>query len=45
MIPLIAGVTLRQLTRQRRILLLVLLALVPVLLAVIFRIAADETSP
>ena len=45
MIPLIATVTLRQLTRQRRILLLVLLALVPVLLAVIFRIAADETSP
>jgi len=44
-ISLIAGVTLRQLTRQRRIVLLVLLALVPVLVSVIYRIAAGEGSP
>lgn len=41
MISVIAGVTLRQLVRQRRMLLLVLLALVPVLVAILFRFAAD----
>ncbi len=45
MIPLIARVTLRQMARQRRILLLVLLALVPVLVSLIFRLAADQSSP
>ncbi|MGE3961178.1 MAG: ABC transporter permease [Dehalococcoidia bacterium] len=45
MIPLIAGVTLRQIVRQRRMLLLVLLALIPVLISVIFRFTADRSSP
>ena len=45
MIPLIARVTLRQMAGQRRIVMLVLLALVPVLISVIFRLAADQSDP
>ena len=42
MIPLIARVTLRQLGKQRRMVLLVLVALVPVLISLIYRLAGDE---
>lgn len=45
MILLIARVTLRQLGGQRRILVLVLLALVPVLISVIFRLAGEQSDP
>lgn len=44
MIPLIAWVTVRQLVRQRRILLLVLIALLPVLVAAVFRLAGDDVQ-
>jgi len=44
-ILLIARVTLRQLGRQRRMALLILLALVPVLVSLIYRFAADQSDP
>ncbi len=45
MILLIARVTLRQLGRQRRMALLILLALVPVLVSLLYRFAADQSDP
>lgn len=45
MILVIASVTLRQLGRQRRMALLVLLALVPVLVSLIYRLAANDQNP
>jgi len=44
-ILLIASVTLRQVGRQRRMLLLVLLALVPVLVSLLYRFAATDDAP
>lgn len=45
MIPVMFVLTLRQLLRQRRTLLLVLLAVLPVLLALLFRLTAEEVAP
>lgn len=41
MIPLIAGVTLRQVGRQRRMTMLILLGLVPVLISLLFRLTVE----